>query len=107
MKGRYEQQFTINKNDIIVEGQGQKTLLISPTTLNATVGAYRPVITVSNSTGVVIRDLKLDGAGRGNGNSRFVVMTEGIFHSQVRPARQLSPSVIRSAPPDLSGLNLR
>ncbi|MFC1800212.1 NosD domain-containing protein, partial [Candidatus Eisenbacteria bacterium] len=79
--GLYEEQLVITTSGLTLIGSGSgsdpasNTIVKSPVSLtyffnNGTNDNY-PVIGIDGVTGVTIQDLRLDGAGRGNGNSRF------------------------------------
>lgn len=72
--GTYEEQLDIEL-DLALEGDGQGlTIVRSPTTLVSkfsTTTTNKPVVYAHNAT-VAIRDMTVDGAGRGNGNYRFI-----------------------------------
>ncbi|MEO8084215.1 MAG: right-handed parallel beta-helix repeat-containing protein [Ardenticatenales bacterium] len=73
--GTYEEQVEITAARTL-QGVGQTSIIKAPTTLTKffLTGAdqNRPVVYIHGTNGVVVKDLKVDGAGRGNANSRFV-----------------------------------
>ncbi|MEO6708472.1 MAG: lamin tail domain-containing protein, partial [Planctomycetota bacterium] len=78
--GLYEEQLVITTSGITIDGDGSgnsgaDTIVRSPVALSYsfTTGASNfPVIGVHDCSGVTIRDLRVDGFGRGSGNYRFV-----------------------------------
>ena len=73
--GIYEEQLEITK-DLTVAGAGPCTEVRSPVTLpqyfTTGSGDYHPVIYIHGAANVAIRELVVDGAGRGNTNLLFV-----------------------------------
>ena len=78
MPGTYEGQVVVATNNLVLQGAGAgSTILKSPVTLTqffTTPGPNNnyPVVFVNGATGVEVRDLTVDGFGRGNGNYRFI-----------------------------------
>ncbi|MFH1746743.1 MAG: right-handed parallel beta-helix repeat-containing protein, partial [Planctomycetota bacterium] len=74
--GTYEEQVEIDKDNLTLQGAGSgSTTIQSPDTLTkffATSANNYPIIYVHDTTGVTIRDLKVDGLGKGNANYRFM-----------------------------------
>jgi len=72
--GIYEEQVVIAK-DLTLQGAGEtETIIRSPTTLTVfftTPAENKPIVLVKDGANVTIKDLQVDGAGRGNGNVRF------------------------------------
>jgi len=72
--GTYEEQVEIAKTVTLV-GQGPTSVIKSPATLTkkfTTSNDNYPIVYIHDATGVTLQDLKVDGAGRGNSNYRFV-----------------------------------
>ncbi len=72
--GTYVEQVEIDKN-VTVRGAGNTTVVQSPNTLTkyfTTSANNYPIIWVHDADNVVIEDLVVDGAGKGNSNYRFV-----------------------------------
>ncbi len=72
--GTYVEQVEIDKT-VTVQGAGATTIVQSPNTLTkyfTTSANNYPIIWVHDADGVVIEDLVVDGAGKGNSNYRFV-----------------------------------
>lgn len=72
--GTYVEQVEIDKT-VTVRGAGTTTIVQSPNTLTkyfTTSANNYPIIWVHDANGVVIEDLVVDGAGKGNSNYRFV-----------------------------------
>ncbi len=78
--GTYEEQVVIDVDDLTIIGAGSgddpafDTIILSPTTLTYffnTGSVNYPVVGVDSVTGVAIENLRVDGAGRGNGNYKF------------------------------------
>lgn len=75
--GTYEEQIEITKS-LSLRGEGaSNTTIKSPTSLTKkfiTAGPTNnfPIIYVHDASNVMVRDLTVDGAGRGNGNYRFI-----------------------------------
>jgi hypothetical protein len=72
--GTYEEQVEITKN-LILAGAGTGTVIKSPAVLSlsfTTSAVNKPIVYVHNAANVVIRDLAVDGFGRGNSNYRFM-----------------------------------
>jgi hypothetical protein len=72
--GNFTEQLEINK-DLTLNGQGSNlTNIISPDTLSlfyTTSDVNKPVIYVHDAAEVTLKDLTVDGAGKGNANVRF------------------------------------
>ncbi len=81
LPGSYEEQVVIDKNDISLLGSGKGTdpgtssIIVSPLSLTYyfVTGTNNnfPVVGIHDATGVVIDNIRIDGAGRGSGNYRF------------------------------------
>jgi len=74
--GTYEEQVEIDAT-LTLQGVGPASVIKSPTTLTKSFttpgpNANKPVIYVHGADDVVIKNLTVDGAGRGNSNYRFV-----------------------------------
>jgi hypothetical protein len=75
--GTYEEQVEIAKS-LTLEGGGGGAggcIIKSPVTLTksfTTPSVNKPVVYIHDATGVVVKNLTVDGAGRGNGNARFI-----------------------------------
>lgn len=80
--GLYEEQVVVNKNNLSIKGSGfgsdpsVDSIVKSPVSLpyffvSPGPNNNRPIIGVHDCTGVVVQNLRVDGAGRGNGNYRF------------------------------------
>ena len=74
--GLYEEQVEITETMTLEGGGGGAggCVIKSPVTLTksfATPSVNKPVIYIHDATGVVVKNLTVDGAGRGNANSRF------------------------------------
>jgi hypothetical protein len=71
--GTFEEQVEVAKS-LTLDGEGVTTVILSPVTLTekytTSVDNY-PVVYVHDADPVVIQDLLVDGAGRGNANYRF------------------------------------
>jgi len=78
LPGTYEEQVVISGKALILQGEGQTpeaVVIKSPTTLTAkftTSVDNKPVVLVQNGAEVTLRNLKVDGAGNGGNNYRFV-----------------------------------
>ena len=80
--GAYEEQIVITKNGLVLQGSGNgadpniDTIIESPVSLaysfNSGANDNYPIVGVDGATGVELRDLRVDGLGRGNGNYRFI-----------------------------------
>ncbi|MCJ7458654.1 MAG: right-handed parallel beta-helix repeat-containing protein [candidate division Zixibacteria bacterium] len=79
--GMYEEQVVINKSNLTITGAGAgpdpatHTIVKSPVILTwffTTSANNYPVMGINGATGVQIKNLRVDGAGRGNSNYRFV-----------------------------------
>ncbi|KUK56872.1 MAG: Nitrous oxidase accessory protein, partial [Bacteroidetes bacterium 38_7] len=73
-EGSYEEQLTIDEKDLTLDGDGEdKTFINSPDTLltqYTTSNANKPIVYFHNSNSI-IRDLTVDGLGKGNSNYRM------------------------------------
>jgi len=76
MPGMYEEQVIVDGLDVILQGSGRlNTTIRSPLVLatNFMVGPNpnKSVVAAKNSADIQVRDLTVDGFGRGNGNNRM------------------------------------
>ena len=72
--GTFEEQLEISKS-LTLQGAGAATVIKSPPTLTksfTTSAANFPVVFAHDADGIVVRNVTVDGAGRGNANNRFV-----------------------------------
>jgi len=76
--GNYTEQVTVNgKNGITIVGAGEtSTTIISPAMLTALTGDRKAVFGIKGSENVTVKNLTIDGAGKGNSNYRFY----GLFY---------------------------
>ena len=98
--GSFTEQLEVNK-DLTIDGQGTGvTNIISPNTLTlsyVTSGVNKPVIYVHDAAGVIIKDVTIDGAGKGNANNRF----QGIgYRNAGGTVRDCEIKAIRNTPID-------
>ena len=98
--GSFTEQLEVNK-DITLDGQGTGvTNIVSPNTLTlsyVTSGVNKPVIYVHDAAGVIIKDVTIDGAGKGNANNRF----QGIgYRNAGGTVRDCEIKAIRNTPID-------
>ena len=74
--GTYEEQLTIDNKSLIINGAGKNlTIINSPTTLATTFitsSAKKCVVGIINNGNLAIKDLTVNGLGRGNANYQFV-----------------------------------
>ena len=73
--GTYVEQVEINKALTLDGGNKEVVIIESPDTLTekfTTVADNYPIVFVHDTDGVTIRDLTVDGAGKGNANFRFI-----------------------------------
>ncbi len=75
LPGIYEEQILIEK-DLTLLGAGDTAVVQSPNTLNSQWTSSsntpnKPIVTVKNAN-ATLKDLKVDGRGRGNSNYRFI-----------------------------------
>jgi len=79
--GTYEEQIVITQSDLELLGSGSgsdpgsNTVVLAPNGMSwyfTTSADNYPIIGIDGATGVGIRRLRVDGAGRGNTNTRFV-----------------------------------
>jgi len=81
--GLYEEQIAINQNDLQLIGSGSgndpnvDTIILSPNgpltyKFQTDTNWNYPIIGVHDCTGVLIKNLRVDGFGRGNNNYRFI-----------------------------------
>ncbi|MBG0786082.1 MAG: hypothetical protein H0S79_13375 [Anaerolineaceae bacterium] len=67
---------------LTVRGQGVSTILQSPDDITQLMdGKYYPILMVQNTENVIIEDLVVDGAGKGNANYKFVGV--GLYNADV------------------------
>lgn len=106
LPGVYEEQVEIDADNLELVGAGDgtnpavDTIIQSPVTLTysfVTSGVNKPVIGVHDATDVSIRDLRVDGLGRGNTNHRFVGMA---YFNADGDIDNVSITGIRNAPLD-------
>lgn len=74
-QGAFEEQIVIDKAITLVGHGAGNTIIQSPVTLTEFFSTSKdnyPVVYVHDTEGVTIRDLTVDGMGRGNANYRFV-----------------------------------
>ncbi len=100
--GVYEEQVSIDKDNLTLEGRGVgTTILRAPVTMVSlfnTGNPNKPIVYVHDADGVTIREMTVDGAGRGNGNYRI----EGIaFYNAGGTVENTAITAIRETP--LSG----
>ncbi len=72
--GTYVEQVEIAKN-LTLDGAGSGTIIQSPATLTKsfmTSAANKPVLYIHDANSVVVKDLVVDGDGKGNANYRFM-----------------------------------
>ncbi len=69
--GSYTEQVEIAKNATL-SGAGTGTVIVSPNVLTKFWGTNKPVIYIHDAGNVIVKDLVVDGAGKGNANSRFI-----------------------------------
>ena len=82
LPGTYEEQVVITTDDLIIRGAGSgtdpssNTIIRSPESLsyafNTGSNDNYPIVGVDGVTNSTLENLRIDGAGRGNGNDRFV-----------------------------------
>ena len=73
LAGTYEEQVTVDNKSVTIEGAGVTSSFInSPVTIATTFGTNKCVVGVVNNGNLVMKNLTLDGLGRGNANYRFV-----------------------------------
>ncbi len=94
LPGLYEEQVVIDELNLVLDGAGDGTnpavdsIIRAPTTLAWSFfnGVYNnfPVIGVHDALNVTIRDLRVDGYGRGNGNYRFTGVAYWNADGEVR-----------------------
>lgn len=74
--GSYTEQVVVNGKNLTIQGAGRaSTFIVSPVTLASwftTPTNNAPVVFLQNSGDIRVRDLTVDGAGRGNANYRFI-----------------------------------
>lgn len=74
--GSYTEQVVVNGKNLTIQGAGRaNTTIVSPVTLTAsftTPTNNAPVVFLQNAPDIRVRDLTVDGAGRGAGNYRFL-----------------------------------
>ncbi|HEX9749883.1 MAG TPA: hypothetical protein VGB22_01150, partial [candidate division Zixibacteria bacterium] len=72
--GTYEEQVVITE-DLDLIGSGPGTVILSPTSLSSSFSSgvnNFPIVMIEGADNVSVQNLVVDGAGRGNGNYRFV-----------------------------------
>lgn len=73
--GTYEEQLTLNNKSVSILGSGKdNTFINSPATLSlsfSTSYPYKCIIAAINNSTLVVKDLTVNGLGRGNANNRF------------------------------------
>ena len=74
--GTYEEQVVANGKNLTIDGSGRaSTTIKSPVTLTTfftTSANNYAIVLCENATDIRVEDLTIDGAGRGNGNYRFI-----------------------------------
>ena len=74
--GTFTEQVVVNGKNLTIHGAGRSsTILQSPVTLAAsfsTPTVNRPIVLCENAADIRVVNLRVDGAGRGNGNARFI-----------------------------------
>jgi hypothetical protein len=98
--GSFTEQLEVNK-DLTIDGQGSTlTNIVSPNVLAlsyTTSGVNKPVIYVHDAADVIIKDLTVDGAGKGNANNRF----QGIaYRNAGGTLRNCDIKAVRNSPID-------
>jgi hypothetical protein len=98
--GNFTEQLEVNK-PLTIDGQGSSiTNIVSPNTLAlsyTTSGVNKPVIYVHDAADVIIKDITVDGAGKGNANNRF----QGIaYRNAGGTVRNSEIKAIRNTPAD-------
>ena len=71
----FEESVVISRSDILLEGTGTGTVIKAEEDIPTCVHTYydwHPIVCVKDGLDVAIHDLTIDGAGRGNGNYRFM-----------------------------------
>ncbi len=68
--GTYEEQVEITE-DVTIQGVGATSVILSPPILTLFFGTNKPIVYVHGTENAVLKNLKVDGAGRGNANYRF------------------------------------
>lgn len=73
--GTYEEQLTVNNKSVSIIGSGKEnTFINSPAALSlsfSTSYPYKCIIAAINNSNLVVKDLTVNGLGRGNANNRF------------------------------------
>ncbi len=101
LPGTYEEQVVVSGKTLTLQGEGDDpadVVIKSPTTLSAkftTSVDNKPVVLVQNNANVTIKNLTVDGAGRGNGNYRFI----GIgFYNASGTVEEVTVKGVRESP---------
>lgn len=82
--GNYEEQVIIDSKNLAILGESQSnTVIQSPLSLTTTFESLKPLMSIHNSS-IVIKDLTIDGLGRGNGNYKMVGL--GLMNSSANLA---------------------
>jgi hypothetical protein len=69
--GTYEEQVEVTQN-VTIQGAGPTTVIKSPVTLALGFATSKPVVYVHDTAAMTLKDLTVDGAGRGNTNYKFI-----------------------------------
>ena len=95
--GTYEEQvIAVDKDNLELVGHDMATTIIkSPVTLVNLVGDRKPVVGIESSENVTVRNLTIDGAGRGNTNYRFFGL---FYHNSSGLIDSLTVQGIRNEP---------
>ncbi len=69
--GIYEEQVEV-ASDVTIEGSGPSSIIKSPVTLPLAFGTNKAVVYVHDTATMALKNLTVDGAGRGNTNNKFI-----------------------------------